>query len=103
MGGGLEQVVCIVYEIIITDCYSNKNQRIVLGEFRHAIMINVIGHCRPGHYQHDVIRNRHVEVIGAFGGNTLLKEAVVIKCTNGIKDQVSNWLLCNTVKHYPIV
>ena len=37
--------------------------------------------------------NRHVEVMGSFGGNAILKEAVIIKCTNGIKDHVSNWLL----------
>lgn len=66
-------------------------------------MINVIGHCRPGHYQHDVVANRHVEVMGSFGGNALLKEAVIIKCTNGIKDQVSNWLLSNMVTYSLIV
>ena len=62
-------------------------------------MMNMMRYCRPGHYQHDVVANRHVEVMGSFGGNAILKEAVIMKCTNGIKDQVSYRLLCNTVTH----
>ena len=58
-------------------------------------MINMIGNFRPGHYQHDIVRNRRVEVMGSFGGTALLKEDVIIKCTNGIKDQVSHQLLGN--------
>ena len=81
------------------DCHSNNNQRIVQGELRHAIMISMMRSCRPGHYQHDVVTNRHVEVLGSFGGNATLKEAVIMKCTNGIKDHVSIWLLCSMVTH----
>ena len=66
----------------------------------HTIMINMMRYyCRPGHYQHDVVTNRHVEVMGSFGGNATLREAVIMKCTNGIKDQVTYWLLCNTLTH----
>lgn len=58
-------------------------------------MISMIGHYRPGHYQHDIVTNRHVAVMGSFGGTAVLKEAVIIKCTNGVRDHVSKWLLCN--------
>ncbi|XP_065890903.1 ciliary microtubule-associated protein 3-like isoform X2 [Dysidea avara] len=41
----------------------------------------------PGHYEHDVVKNRHVEVMGSFGGNAQIKEAVFTKCTNGNTDK----------------
>ena len=43
----------------------------------------------PGHYEHDVVKNRHVEVMGSFGGNAQIKEAVFTKCTNGNTDKVN--------------
>ena len=96
VGSGIKQVLHNITEIIINGCYSNNNnQRIVQGESYHNDQHD-IGHCRPGHYQHDVVTNRHVDVMGSFGGTATLKEAIVIKCTNGIRDHVSrNRLLCN--------
>ena len=44
---------------------------------------------RPGAYDHDVARTRHVEFDESFGSRRSLKNTVTVKCTKGVPEEVS--------------